>query len=595
MARNLRLLVQAGAQHLIDDPVLFVVQVSRRMPLSARSGLGVVLRRVGITLPGGEGIAALGAYMAGNTLEAARIARTPTGMESRLRGEVAVLLDFEVPLGYGASAETRARAVWSHGELNAALEILEGAGRGEFRYARRLRSEIALLQPGKVLSPPNYNRDQSFRELSENLRVLHLVTNSLPHTQSGYSLRTHRILTSLREIGAESVAVTRTGYPVMIGAVAARDEDIIDGVRYVRVFPRSLPQTQEERLDRQVERAIELANEVRPHILHATTNYYNALVAQAVSAATGIPWVLEVRGLMEQTWIASHGSEISRSAAAASEKTRLIAAREGELAAAADAVVTLGRGMAEELIARGVPADSITLVPNGIDESLLAEELSPEQARAQISLEIPQGAFVVGAVSALVEYEGFDVLLRAVAAILDDPIVPSALKARLHVLLAGDGSAAPGLLDLARRLGIAERVHLPGRVPRGEAKTWVQALDVVTIPRLDREVTRTVTPQKPIEAMALSRPVVVSDLPALRETVTDAKGNPVGRLFPAEDAIALANAVVTLAEDDAGRREVGQLGRALAEQRTWDVLMRRYDSLYRQVSRTDGGGVSGGE
>ena len=64
---------------------------------------------------------------------------------------------------------------------------------------------------------------------------------------------------------------------------------------------------------------------------------------------------------------------------------------------------------------------------------------------------------------------------------------------------------------------------MPGRVP-GRLRRWVQSLDVVAVPRRDVEVARTVTPQKPIEAMALGRPVIVSDLPALRETVTGADG-----------------------------------------------------------------------
>src|SRR5699024_10824861 len=128
----------------------------------------------------------------------------------------------------------------------------------------------------------------------------HLLTNSLPHTQSGYSLRSHRILTALRDHGVESVALTRTGYPVMVGAATAGDEDVVDGIRYVRTLPRRLPATQQERLEAEVARALELVAEFRPHVLHATTNYHNALVAQAVSEATGLPWVFEVRGLMEQ-------------------------------------------------------------------------------------------------------------------------------------------------------------------------------------------------------------------------------------------------------------------------------------------------------
>src|SRR5699024_1735483 len=159
----------------------------------------------------------------------------------------------------------------------------------------------------------------------------------LPHTQSGYSLRSHRILTALRGSGIDSVALTRTGYPVMLGKPFAAEEDVVDGIRYVRTLPCRLPSTQEGRLQAEVERALELVAEFRPHVIHATTNYSNALVAQAVSAATGVPWILEVRGLMEKTWVASHPGDEEQHRAAASEKARTVALREAELASSAGA------------------------------------------------------------------------------------------------------------------------------------------------------------------------------------------------------------------------------------------------------------------
>src|SRR5699024_907848 len=117
---------------------------------------------------------------------------------------------------------------------------------------------------------------------------------------------------------------------------------------------------------------------------HATTDYRNALVAQAVSDATGIPWVYEVRGLMEQTWIASHPRPEGRAEAAASQRAALTAAREGQLAAAAAGVVTLGGAMASALVERGVPKAPIVLVPNGVDESLLAETFEVHTARRAV-------------------------------------------------------------------------------------------------------------------------------------------------------------------------------------------------------------------
>lgn len=239
--------------------------------------------------------------------------------------------------------------------------------------------------------------------------------------------------------------------------------------------------------------------------------------------------------------------------------------------------------MADQLVERGVAPERITLVPNGVDPTLLEETLSPEEARRSAGLDLPEGALAVGAVSALVEYEGFDVLLRAVATLVAGPVGSPNLRDRLHIVLAGDGVAVPALKHLAEELGILDRLHMPGRVPREEARNWVQALDVVAVPRLDLDVARTVTPQKPIEALALGRPVVVSDLPALRETVTGEDGTLHGRLAAAGESRDLARALKELLDDDDGRRELAGGGREMARERTWPALMRRYERLYREV------------
>src|SRR5690606_3438867 len=133
---------------------------------------------------------------------------------------------------------------------------------------------------------------------------------------------------------------------------------------------------------------------------------------------------------------------------------------------------------------------------------------TPPEARARLGLRTaPQ---VIGTVSSLVGHEGLDTILRTVATLRDGGPDVSAL-------VVGDGVARPGLLRLAAELGIADHVHLPGRVPRDVARTYLAALDVVLVPRRPARVTGLVTPLKPVEAMATGRPVVASDLPALRE------------------------------------------------------------------------------
>jgi len=580
--RNTRLLLQSAAQHLVDDPALLAVQISRRLPFRARVLVGESLYALAERLPGCAGAAALGAFMAGDDEAAHRHVTASAGSGSRLGGEVAVLLDRSELLTSTASPATRARAAWARGDLSSALQILRDCGRGDSRYARRLSSELQLLEPGYRLSAPQLEAVGTRPRADGTVRVLHLLTNSLPHTQSGYSLRTHRILTALRDQNIESVALTRTGYPVMVGLPGAAEEDVVDGIRYVRTLPARLPQMQQERLEAEAARAVELVAEFRPHVLHATTNYYNALVAQAVSAATGIPWVLEVRGLMEKTWAASHSSPRGRRAALLSEKARRVAAREGELASEANAVITLSDTMRAELVDRGVDEAAITVVPNGVEQALLAAHRTPAEARALVGIGQDE-ACIVGAVSALVDYEGLDLLVRAAAQLIADTSVPQSLRDRLQVMIVGDGQAAPGLRVLADDLGIGDRLIMPGRVSRHDAPNWVQALDIVTIPRRDVEVARTVTPQKPIEAMALGRPVIISDLPALRETVTDSEGEICALVHEADSVDGLADAIMTLAADEARAGALVDSGLKAAAERTWPALSQRYATMYAEV------------
>ena len=104
----------------------------------------------------------------------------------------------------------------------------------------------------------------------ERVRVLHLLTNSLPHTQSGYSLRTHNILIGLRDRGIDSVALTRTGYPVMVGKPLCADVDVVDGIEYRRTLPTRLGMTPTERLEQEVDEALRIVREFRPCLLYTS-------------------------------------------------------------------------------------------------------------------------------------------------------------------------------------------------------------------------------------------------------------------------------------------------------------------------------------
>ena len=172
-------------------------------------------------------------------------------------------------------------------------------------------------------------------------------------------------------------------------------------------------------------------------------------------------------------------------------------------------------------------------------------------------------------------YEGLDDLVRAFALLA--PEYP-----QLRLLIVGDGVSRPALEEQISALGLSDRAIFTGRVPRDLAPLYHQALDVFVVPRKDLAVTRAVTPLKPVEALASARPVVGSDLPALREIIDDGG---TGLLAPAEDPRELAQAISTLLSDAGYRAALGQAGRAaVLAGRTWaanaKALTTRYAGLH---------------
>lgn len=562
---NASLLAATAVEHVGDDPISFGVLVMRRLPGRIRDRVAGPLARLGSS----PTTAALGHVLADRPEQARSLLER--ARPSRLRDELELIVS-GTTTGEG---RLRSRALWSDGEISGAIDALSSSDRGgDRRQAERLRSERRLLTPGHRLAvPPTPSR----RERARRRSVTHLLTNSLPHTGSGYALRSHAILQAQTAAGIRARAITRPGYPVTVGVPRAQHTDFVDGVPYHRVLARRLPTTLEERLGLWARGVVDLGARSRTEVLHATTHYPNALVAQAAAASLDVPWVYEVRGQLEKTWAASR-PDGSDGVALASERYALWRAREIEMACAADAVVTLSEALRDDLVERGVPSDRITIVPNAVDATLLVD--APPAHLARPRLDLPEEGIWVGTVSSIVGYEGLSTLVDAIA-------LARAAGADVRGAIVGDGVARPALVDQVQRLGLAEHVVLPGRVSRGTARLWHQALDVFTVPRRDVDVARTVTPLKPIEAMAVGRPVVASDLPALAEIV-ETPGS--GLLVRPEDPEDLARALVRLAGDETLRADLGLRGRAFAETRTWTALTHRYAALY---DRLVGAEVSG--
>ncbi|NBV20072.1 TIGR04063 family PEP-CTERM/XrtA system glycosyltransferase [Janthinobacterium sp.] len=397
------------------------------------------------------------------------------------------------------------------------------------------------------------------------MRILHILDHSLP-LHSGYSFRTLAILRQQRALGWHTMQLTSAKQGPSDGA-----QQLVDGWHFYRTAPDArwwacLPVLRQAAVIIGLAvRLRQLAQRLRPDILHAHSPVLNAIAALNAGRALGIPVVYEVRAFWEDA-AADHGSSPPGGL-----RYRLTRALETYALRRADAVTTICDGLRRELCARGVPAHKITVIPNAVDADAFDAPDPPALARA-LGLE---GHPVIGFIGSFYAYEGLALLLRAMPRML-------AAQPALRLLLAGGGPQEGALAALATELGVAGQVVFAGRVPHAQVGAYYRLLDICVYPRLAMRLTELVTPLKPLEAMAQGRLVVASDVGGHRELIEHGR---TGMLFRAGDGEALAQAVLALllARDDwpALRRQA----RAFVDtQRSWGASVGRYAPVYARLA-----------
>jgi PEP-CTERM/exosortase A-associated glycosyltransferase len=399
------------------------------------------------------------------------------------------------------------------------------------------------------------------------MRVLHVLDHSIP-LHSGYTFRTRSILREQRALGWETFHVT--------GSKQNSDEaleETVDGLHFYRTPKASgalarLPVlNQKEVIDGLARRLAEIIPKIKPDVLHAHSPSLNAIAALRAGKRFGIPVVYEVRAFWEDAAV-DHGTSAENGL-----RYRATRALETYALRQADAVTTICEGLRRDIVARGIPADKVTVIPNAVDIDKFAVGGSADQdLKARLGL---AGTRLIGFIGSFYAYEGLDVLLRAVPAL-------TARVPDLRVLLVGGGPQDAQLRQLAQDLGIADKVVFTGRVPHDQVNMYYDLLDVLVYPRLPMRLTELVTPLKPLEAMAQGRILAASDVGGHLELIADGK---TGVLFKAADPASLAEKVGALLEQQALWPQLRANGRHYVEtERNWPVSVARYQDIYGRLT-----------
>jgi glycosyltransferase involved in cell wall biosynthesis len=170
----------------------------------------------------------------------------------------------------------------------------------------------------------------------------------------------------------------------------------------------------------------------------------------------------------------------------------------------------------------------------------------------------------IGFVGSFYRYQGLQCLLEAMAIIRRT--LPS-----VHLLLVGDGEAAPELKQQADRLALNLFITWAGRIPYQEVPTWIGAMTLCVAPfRGDRGET---SPVKIFDYLACGKPVIASAIPSVSATFVQEAGV---ALVPPDDPDALAQAVLALLRDPDRQASMATKGRCFVEQGfNWTHLTNR--------------------
>ncbi|WP_437503536.1 glycosyltransferase family 4 protein [Sorangium sp. So ce1099] len=314
----------------------------------------------------------------------------------------------------------------------------------------------------------------------------------------------------------------------------------------------------------------------RPDVLIATSpQFLTAVAGYGVAKLRGLPFVFEVRDLWPESIVAVGALPEEHPV------VRGLTLVEEHLYRAADEIVVVTRSFRERLVARGVPADKIDIIRNGVDLGRFVPSSRATPLRAELGF----GDRLV------VAYVGTHGMAHGLSAVLD---VAHGLRDRedIRFLFVGDGAERASLEARARELGLSGVTFLGAR-PR-DAMTEVYATaDICLVPLRKTELFQTVIPSKIFEILAMERPVVISVDGEARSIIEEAQA---GLFAPPEDVAAMTRAILELASDPDRRRRMGEAGRAYVTRSfDRDTLAREYAEVLERVVRRAGSRGERGE
>ena len=347
------------------------------------------------------------------------------------------------------------------------------------------------------------------------MKILHILYQSLPQI-SGSSIRSRDLLMAQKEIGLEVVAITS---PFQ---TSVQKYEVINGIKYYRtrvnkndtISDKSKPLL--VRLTRMLllfsfyNHIKKVINEHNPDVLHAHAMFFCGLPALILSKKYNIPIVYEFRSLWMLKKEKKSKGYFNKFIEKQLFKIELYVMKR------ADCVIAINDNLREVLINSGIDKHKVKVVYNAVNTTLINHlKQDIKNVRTDRNLNF-------GYIGTLTPHEGIDLLIHAFSQYnLEFP------HSRLYIY--GNGIDEVRIKALST---INSNIYFKGSIEPNRVNEAFNSIDIIVNPRYKNKLTDSVTPLKPLEAMAYEKLFIGSDVGGIKELVTD-KLN--GFLFTAGD------------------------------------------------------------
>jgi PEP-CTERM/exosortase A-associated glycosyltransferase len=239
----------------------------------------------------------------------------------------------------------------------------------------------------------------------------------------------------------------------------------------------------------------------------------------------------------------------------------------------ADHVAVLCSGLKKDLIQRGISPDKLTIISNGVDPDQFGSANVDQEYQQTWQLD---GRTTIGFIGSFYRYEGLDLLVKAFSRV-------ARVNPDVILLFVGGGETENELRNLVAQLSVEKQVIFGGRIAHNRIPGVYALMDVMVYPRYSVRLTELVTPLKPLEAMAMGKMIIASDIEGHREMIQHGK---TGILFPPSEPEALAQALLTVINNPGMRGSIGSCASEWVRQnRSWEKTTEPYGSIYSRVMK----------